>query len=152
MTQPRTMVHRRVDAARFKRNPAVIFQMPSGWLIMTEEQYTPGCCQLLPDPVVQDLNSLDKEGRVQFLSDMVIIGDAIMEVAETYCINYEIKGGVETSLYADIMPRYKFELEKYQKLPAWFSYEIEKKLPPRFELERDQEMMKRIANSIQGKL
>ncbi len=152
MTQPRTMIHRRVDAARAKRNPAVVCRVPSGWVVMGDEQVTPGYCLLLPDPVVQDLNSLDGDKRIQFLSDMVLIGDALMEVTDAFRINYEILGNTEPALHAHIFPRYMSEDEKYLKLPAWFYYEVEKKLPPRFDPARDEELMKKIANSIMGKL
>jgi diadenosine tetraphosphate (Ap4A) HIT family hydrolase len=152
MTQPRTVIHRRVDAAKANRNPAVICQVPSGWLVMADEQITPGYCLLLPDPVVSDINSMDKEDRIQFLSDMVLIGDALMEVTDAYRINYEIMGNTSPALHAHIYPRYKSEPEQYRKKPAWLCYEIEKKLPPRFDPERDSALMKKIANAIQSKL
>jgi diadenosine tetraphosphate (Ap4A) HIT family hydrolase len=145
------MIHRRVDAAKANRNPAVVCRVPSGWVVMADEQITPGYCLLLPDPVVQDINSLDREDRVQFLTDMVLVGDALMEVTDAYLINYEIMSNTEPALHAHIFPRYKSEPEQYRKMPAWFQYEIEKKLPPRFDAERDKELMKKIANSLEGK-
>jgi diadenosine tetraphosphate (Ap4A) HIT family hydrolase len=152
MTQPRTQIHRRVDAAKANRNPNVICQVTSGWVVMADEQLTPGYCLLLPDPVVQDINSMDMENRIQFLADMVIIGDALMEVTDACRINYEIMGNSEPALHAHIIPRYANEPDQWRKKPAWLQYEIEKKLAPRFELERDKELMKKIANSIQGKM
>ena len=152
MTQPRTPVHRRVDAAKAKRNPAVISDVPSGWVLMSDEQYTPGCCVLLPDPVVDDLHAMHEDIRLQFLADMAMVGDILMEVTDSYTINYEIRGGADTSLFAEIIPRYKSEPEKYQKTSARFYYEAEKKLPPGFDAERDKELMKKIANYIQMKL
>ena len=151
MTQPRTMTQRRVDAARAKRNPAVVFQVPSGWVVMADEQYTPGCCLLLPDPVISDINSMDENSRLQFLADMVIVGDALMEVTGAYCINYEIRAELEPALYARIIPRYKEEPEQYRKTSAWFQYEAEKRLPPSFNLERDKDLMRKLANSLEGK-
>jgi diadenosine tetraphosphate (Ap4A) HIT family hydrolase len=151
MTQPRTMIHRRVDAAKAKRNPAVVCQVSSGWVVMADEQVTPGYCMLLPDPVVSDINSMDREDRIQFLSDMVLIGDALMEVTDAYRINYDINNNADPALCAHIFPRYKSEPEQYLKMPAWFYYEVEKKLPPKFDPERDSALMKKIANVIQGK-
>jgi diadenosine tetraphosphate (Ap4A) HIT family hydrolase len=152
MTQPRTMIHRRVDAARTNKNPAVVCQVPSGWVVMGDDQVTPGYCLLLPDPVPMDLNCLDGEARIRFLNDMVLIGDALLEVTEAYRINYEIMGNTEAALHAHIFPRYMTEPEQYRRMPAWFAYELEKKIPPRFDLERDKPLMKKIANSIQGRL
>ncbi len=152
MTQPRTMIHRRVDAARAKRNPAVVCQVPSGWVVMGDEQVTPGYCLLLPDPVVADLNAMDAEARRRFLDDMVIVGDALLEVTDAYRINYEIMGNTSPALHAHIFPRYMSEPENIRKMPAWYSYQVEKKLPPRFDPERDKPLMKKIANSIQSRL
>jgi diadenosine tetraphosphate (Ap4A) HIT family hydrolase len=151
MTQPRTSIHRRVDAAKTNRNPAVVCQVSSGWVVMADEQVTPGYCMLLPDPVVSDINSMDREDRIQFLSDMVLIGDALMEVTDAYRINYDINNNADPALCAHIFPRYKSEPEQYLKMPAWFCYEVEKKLPPKFDAERDSALMKKIANVIQGK-
>lgn len=152
MTQPRTVIHRRVDLAKANRNPAVIFRLPTGWAMMNEEQVTPGSCQFLPDPVVQDLNSMDKNLREQFLMDMVIVGDAVMESTDAYTINYEIMGRADEPLHVNIFPRYKNEPENSSKMPAWFYYETEKKLPPRFNPERDKELMMKIANFIKSHL
>lgn len=152
MTQPKTAVERRVEAARAKRNPAVVCQVPSGWVVMGDEQITPGYCLLLPDPVVPSLNSMDETDRTHFLNDMVTIGDALLEVTEAYLINYEIMGSTDPALQAQVFPRYRTEDEKYRKLPAWFYYETAKKLPPKFDAERDGALMKKIANSIKSRL
>ena len=152
MMPQRTIIHRRVDAAKTKRNPAVICQLPSGWVVMADDQVTPGCCQLLPDPVVQYLNSLDNDSRAQFLCDMALVGDAIMEVTDAYSIHYEILGNADLALHANIYPRYMSEPEQFRKLPAWYYYELNKRMPPGFDAERDKELMRKIANSIQSKL
>jgi diadenosine tetraphosphate (Ap4A) HIT family hydrolase len=152
MTQPRTMIERRVDAARAKRYHNVICQVPSGWVFMSDEQYTPGCCMLVPDPVAADINALDADTRTQFLNDMITIGDALIEVTNAYRINYEIRAELEPALYARIFPRYNNEPAQYHKLSAWYRYEAEKKLPPRFNLERDKPLMRKLANSILGKI
>lgn len=152
MTQPKTMIHRRVEAARAKRNPYVVCQVPSGWVVMADEQVTPGYCLLLPDPVPTDLNSMQGDARIRFLEDMVIVGDALLEVTEAYRINYEILGNTDPALHAHIFPRYMSEPEKYRNLPAWFYYEIEKKIPPKLDPERDRGLMRKIANAILSKL
>ena len=46
-----TLIHRRVKAANLGKNPTVICQMRSGWVVL-------GDVQFLPDPVVEDLNAL----------------------------------------------------------------------------------------------
>jgi diadenosine tetraphosphate (Ap4A) HIT family hydrolase len=146
------MIHRRVEAARAKRNPYVVCQVPSGWVVMGDEQVTPGYCLLLPDPVVPDLNSMHTDARARFLHDMVIIGDALLEVTDAYRIDYEIMGNTEAALHAHIFPRYMSEPEQNRKLPAWFYFERDKKIPPRFDPEKDKALMRKIANAIQSKI
>lgn len=152
MTQPRTIVHRRVELARAKRNPTVVCQVPAGWVVMADEQYTPGYCLLLPDPVVTDLNSMNADARREFLEDMVLIGDALLEVTDAYRINYEILGNTSPALHAHIVPRYKSEPENLRKKPAFLYYEVEKKFPPRFDPERDGPLMRKLSNAIQSRL
>ena len=89
-----TLIHQRVAAARAGTNPTVICQMPSGWVVLCDVQFLRGYSILLPDPVVPDLNSLDREQRAQYLLDMVTIGDALLEVTGAFRINYEILGNL----------------------------------------------------------
>jgi len=147
----KTIIHERVEAARTGTNTTVITSVPSGWVVMGDVQYLPGYCLLLPDPVVPDLNSLNGEQRMQFLKDMVIIGDALLEVTETYRINYEIQGNTEPALHAHIIPRYMSEPEELRKIPVW-SYERKRMPLNKFDVERDKKLMQGIRNSIQRRL
>ena len=147
----KTMIHERVEAARAGTNTTVITRVPSGWVVMGDVQYLPGYCLLLPDPVVPDLNSLNGEQRMQFLKDMVIIGDALLEVTETYRINYEIQGNTEPALHAHIIPRYMSEPEELRKIPVW-SYERKRMPLNKFDVERDKKLVQEIRNAIQRRL
>ena len=75
-----TLIHERVQAARAGTNPTVICQMPSGWAVLCDVQFLRGYSLLLPDPVVPDLNALDKHKRAEYLLDMTILGDALLAV------------------------------------------------------------------------
>jgi len=69
--------------------------MPSGWAVLCDVQFLRGYTILLSDPVVPDLNPLDREHHAQYLLDMVTIGDALLEVTGAFRINYEILGNLE---------------------------------------------------------
>jgi hypothetical protein len=75
-----TLIHQRVEQARRGENPTVICRVPSGWIVIGDKQFLPGYSLLLADPVVPSINDLDGEARAQFLRDMVILGDALLEV------------------------------------------------------------------------
>jgi diadenosine tetraphosphate (Ap4A) HIT family hydrolase len=145
------MIHERVKAAREGKNPTVVCRVPSGWVVMADIQYLPGYCILLADPVVQDLNSLTGRKRAQFLQDMAITGDALLEVTGAYRINYEILGNSEPVLHAHIIPRYMSEPEELRKIPVW-SYEKAREPPKKFDAERDKKLMQAIAQAIQKRL
>ncbi|MEO0014849.1 MAG: hypothetical protein RLZZ535_3238 [Cyanobacteriota bacterium] len=147
----KTLIHHRVKAAREGKNPTVICKMPSGWLVLGDQQFIPGYALLLRDPVVGDLNELEDLERVQFLQDMVFIGDVLLEVTDSYRINYEILGNYEPALHAHIFPRYMSEPEQSRQRPVWL-YDKERRNSRPFKLERDRELMNQIANFIQNKL
>lgn len=115
-----TVIHRRVAAAQRGESPHVIARMRSGWAVAGDRQVVHGYCLLLPDPVVPDLNALQAETRLQFLADMVSLGDTLLEVTGARRINYEILGNSEPALHAHVFPRYDSEPEELRTRPVWF--------------------------------
>ena len=79
----------RVESIRAGTNPTVICRVPSGWVVLCDTQFLSGYCILLPDPVVSSLNDLDQEQRAEYLCDMAMVGDALMEV--TGCIPDQLR-------------------------------------------------------------
>ena len=146
-----TLIHERVAAAQAGTNPTVICQMPSGWAVLCDVQFLRGYTILLSDPVVPDLNALDREHRTQFLLDMVTIGDALLEVTGAFRVNYEILGNLDPALHAHIIPRYLTEPEDLRKGPAFF-YDKDYRNSIKFDHERDKELMKQLAAAIQSHL
>jgi diadenosine tetraphosphate (Ap4A) HIT family hydrolase len=108
---PPTAIHALVDRCRAGDYPAAALRLRSGWVIMGERQVLSGYCLLLPDPVVPHLNALPADLRGQFLSDMALVGDALMEVTVATRINYAMFGNVEPALHAHIFPRHAMEPE-----------------------------------------
>ena len=147
-----TLVHQRVRAARKRENPTVICQMPSGWAVIGDQQFIPGYCLLLADPVVSDINTITGAQRTQFLNDMTLIGDAMLEVTEAYRINYEILGNTDPALHAHILPRYMSEPDEPRSIPVWIGYTREEYHSRPFDLERDNELMYKISKAIHSRL
>ena len=147
-----TFIHQSVRTAQTGTNPTVICQMPSGWVVIGNQQFIPGYCLLLADPVVSDLNELTGKFRSQFLMDMAIIGDALLEVTEAYRINYEILGNTEPALHAHIFPRYSSEPDESRRVPVWMGYPQEQYHSRPFDFQRDQALMQSLARAIQNRL
>ncbi len=146
-----TLIHQRVRAAQEGNNPAVICRMPSGWAVLGDQQFIPGYSLLLPDPVVADLNALMGQQRDQYLSDMALIGDALLEVTDAYRINYEILGNTEPALHAHIFPRYRSEPEGPRSVPVWAGYADEELASRPLDLVRDRSLIENIAAAIRSK-
>jgi diadenosine tetraphosphate (Ap4A) HIT family hydrolase len=106
---------------------------------------------LLPDPVVPDLNALDKRKRAEYLLDMTILGDALLEVTGAVRINYEILGNLEPALHAHVIPRYKAEPEEMRTAPPMF-YNEEYRNSVKLDRERDKELMEQIAEAVRRRL
>jgi len=117
--RPPTAIHEMVDRCRRADYPAVVARLRSGWAIMGERQVLTGYCLLLPDPVTPHLNALPADLRGQFLSDMTMIGDALLSVTAALRINYAIFGNVEPALHAHIFPRQAAEPEATRSAQPW---------------------------------
>jgi len=114
-------------------------------------QYLRGYSILMPDPVVTSLNDLNRHQRAEYLCDMAMIGDALLEVTGAYRINYAIMGNQDPALHAHIIPRYLNEPDQYRKGGPW-SYPkdvIDAKL---FDYERDKELIHELTLAIQKHL
>lgn len=144
-----TLIHQRVELARAGKNPAVLCQMPSGWAVMADIQILNGYCLLLPDPVVASLNDLAGPARDQFLRDMALMGDALLEVTRAARINYEILGNSAPALYAHIIPRFAAEPAEYRAGPVWF-YPFDQ--APRFDPAHHIALMEKICAAILRRL
>lgn len=142
-----TIIHQRVEAARAGTNPTVICRMPSGWAVLSDVQFLRGYSILLPDPVPPDLNALDFQKRSEYLLDMTILGDALLEVTGAFRINYEILGNQDAALHAHVFPRYMSEPEALRKGPAFF-YDAAFRNSVPFDYERDKDLMRQIAEAV----
>jgi diadenosine tetraphosphate (Ap4A) HIT family hydrolase len=113
------IIPQRIEAARTGDNPTVICRLPSGWVVMCDMQFLPGYCILLADPIAPSLNDLDETQRGRYLTDMSLVGDALLEVTGAFRINYSILGNTDPFLHAHIVPRYLSEPEQYRQGLPW---------------------------------
>jgi diadenosine tetraphosphate (Ap4A) HIT family hydrolase len=126
--------------------------MPSGWAVLGDRQFIPGYSLLLPDPVVADLNALTGTQRHQYLADMAMIGDALLETTDAYRINYEILGNTDPALHAHIFPRYMSEPQGPRGVPVWAGYTHEELTSRPFDFARDRSLIENIAAEIRSRL
>ena len=141
----------RIEAIRAGTNPTVICQVPSGWVVLCDMQFLRGYCILLADPVVPSLNDLSQAERTQYLSDMALVGDALLEVTGAYRINYAILGNSDPYLHAHITPRYADEPEQYCQGLPW-SYPKSVMDDNLFNYERDRALIEQLRQAILARL
>jgi diadenosine tetraphosphate (Ap4A) HIT family hydrolase len=144
-----TLIHAMVERCRVGDYPSLIVRLHSGWVILGERQVLSGYCLLLPDPVVPHLNALPADMRGQFLSDMALIGDALMDVTVAARINYALFGNVEPALHAHIFPRHASEPEATRSSQPWA---LDWSGAPTYSDERHGELKQRLAADIRGRL
>ena len=128
---------------------ACVARVRSGWVILAEQQVTRGYCLLLPDPVVDHLNELMGAGREAFLSDMGILGDALLEATDAVRINYAIFGNVEPALHLHLFPRYADEPQSTRTLQPWA---LDWNSAPRFSESAHGDLKRRIAAGLAARL
>lgn len=110
--------HDRLGAALRGENPTVLARMKSGFAVIGDYQYLPGYCVLIACPEAASLNELDLPARQQYLLDMTLVGDAIMNVCKPRRINYATLMNEDIYLHTHIHPRYDWEPEEYRRRPV----------------------------------
>jgi diadenosine tetraphosphate (Ap4A) HIT family hydrolase len=83
---------------------------------------------------------------VQFLADMALLGDVVLEATQAMRMNYEILGNSEPELHAHIFPRYATEPDDLRRRPAWF---YDWKAAPKFDLEKHGTLMAKIRGGLE---
>jgi diadenosine tetraphosphate (Ap4A) HIT family hydrolase len=109
----------RIGALLRGENPTEILRMKSGYAVLGDYQYLPGYCVLLRVPPAQSLNELSMSDRAQFMRDVTLIGDAIMDACHPAKLNYAVMMNLDMALHAHIQARYAWEPDQYRKGPAW---------------------------------
>jgi len=93
----------------------VIKELSGSFAVYGDVQFLPGYCVLLPKREVASLNDLDLSERQIFLTDMTLLGDAIIQDCSPLRINYELLGNTDNFLHAHLFPRYEWETDEAKK-------------------------------------
>lgn len=146
-----TLIHERVGLCREGKNDKSICRVSSGWVVIGDVQFLRGYCLLLADPVVRSLNDLSKEQRKDFLYEMSVLGDVLLDVTGARLINYEILGNAEFALHAHLFPRYENEPEEVKHRPAWM-YDKSYRASIPFDEDRDRDLMTKIKEGLSRRI
>ncbi|MCE5343311.1 MAG: hypothetical protein LLF96_06975 [Eubacteriales bacterium] len=119
----------RIASALSGENPTVIMRMKSGFAVLGDDQFLPGYCVLIAYPKLDSLAELPLANRSQFLVDMTLIGDAVLEACGAAKMNYAVLMNKDDFLHAHIQARYAWEADEYRFGPAWNYPEAVRKDP-----------------------
>jgi diadenosine tetraphosphate (Ap4A) HIT family hydrolase len=120
-------ISNRLARIRAGDDPQVLARMPSGYAILGKFQPEPvrGCCMLIPDPVVPSPNDLGPAARARFFGDLVLIGDAILEVTRAQRINYLVLCNRVPELHGHCVPRFASEDPAKRLLGPFEAYDFD---------------------------
>jgi diadenosine tetraphosphate (Ap4A) HIT family hydrolase len=110
----------RIGSCERGENPTLILKMRSGFAVIADHQFLPGYCVLLGYPMAESLNELPIAKRMQYLTDMSLIGDAIIKVCNPLRVNYATLMNQDHYLHTHIEARYDWEPDEFKQRPAWF--------------------------------
>ncbi|MCL2775609.1 MAG: hypothetical protein FWD71_20025 [Oscillospiraceae bacterium] len=110
----------RIGSCERGENPTLMVKMKSGFAVIGDNQFLPGYCVLLGYPKASSLNELSIEARKQYLIDMTLIGDAIIQVCKPLRINYSTLMNLDHYLHTHIEARYDWEPDEYKNRPSYF--------------------------------
>jgi len=142
-----TAIHRRVAALRAGSDGTLITRLSSGWAVLGEQQFLRGYALLLPDPVVGTLNELRGPARAAFLTDMALLGDAVLAATGALRINYAMFGNQEPALHAHVVPRFSDEPAVLATAHPW---QYDWQAAPRFDAQRDAALLAALRAALAG--
>jgi diadenosine tetraphosphate (Ap4A) HIT family hydrolase len=114
-------------------------RLPAGFAVIGDVQWLPGYCVLLTDdPGVTRLSDLPHSRRLEFLSSMERLGEAVEQACGALDpafrrVNLEILGNTDPFLHAHVWPRYEWEPDHLVGKPVWL-YPPENWSDPAFRL------------------
>ncbi|MFD5096148.1 HIT family protein [Amycolatopsis thailandensis] len=120
----------RIGSALRGENPTVLRRLEAGFAVIGDTQFLPGYCVLLTDsPSAGRLTDLPRPRRLEFLSDLELLGEAVENVCARRDpgfrrVNLEILGNTDPFLHAHVWPRYDWEPADVVGRPVWL-YPVE---------------------------
>ncbi|CIX76992.1 TPA: HIT family protein [Streptococcus pneumoniae] len=97
------------------KNQYFVYEFDTSFVEMSYSQFFEGYCILFSKEPYPSLSDMPMEFRKEFLMEMSILGDAMLEVLNAYRINYDILGNSTPVLHAHLFPRYMWEEEERRK-------------------------------------
>lgn len=115
----------RVQAALDGRNPTVLAELDTSFVVIGDAQFLPGyALALSKSPGVDRLSDLPRPERVRYLADVDLVATAVESVCSVRDggyrrVNVEILGNTDAFLHAHVWPRYDWEPADIVSKAVW---------------------------------
>ncbi|HED54038.1 MAG TPA: hypothetical protein ENJ00_07535 [Phycisphaerales bacterium] len=119
-------ISNRITRIKAGNDPQCLGRLPSGFAILANQQPGPicGCCMLLPDPTPASVNDLAAAERSAFMTDLVLLGDAVLRATGAERINYLILCNQVPELHGHVVPRFADEDPVKRKMGPFEAYDF----------------------------
>ena len=114
----------RIKQIKKGENPYFVMELQSGYVVMGDYQFYKGYTLLLSKEHKSELHFLEKEIRSQFLYEMSLVGEAVINIFSPEKLNYELLGNKDSHMHWHLYPRYIDDPDPNR--PIW-SYPKEKR-------------------------
>ena len=120
----------RVQAAIDGRNPTVLAELDTSFVVIGDVQFLPGYALALSKIAgIDRLSDLPRPERVRYLADVDLVATAVESVCSARDngyrrVNVEILGNTDAFLHAHVWPRYEWEPADIVSKAVWL-YAVE---------------------------
>ncbi len=98
-------------------HPGFIAELPTGYAVLGDSQFFRGYTLFLCKTPSPDLEDLPRDFKLQFLSEMALVSEAVSNVLKPHKMNVESLGNMVPHLHFHLFPRFLEEAEPTK--PVW---------------------------------
>lgn len=152
-------ISNRIARIKAGEDPQLIARLTSGFAILGNQQPLDGCCMLLPDlppellrgsfclSTPAHLNDLPPRARAAFLTDLALLGDAVIAATGCERLNYLMLCNQVPELHGHVVPRFADEDPGKRLMDPFAAYDFAaaRRADP---AGRDAELLERLRRAI----
>ncbi len=107
----------RLNLIKRNENPYHVCELKTGHVVIGDFQYFKGYTLFLCKQHIPELHLLDSDYKIQFLTEMSIVAEAVYTCFKPDKLNYELLGNSESHMHWHLFPRFQHETDPNK--PVW---------------------------------
>lgn len=109
---------RRIEKIKQGKNPYFVKELETGYVVLGDYQYFKGYTIFLCKEHKSELFELEENFRNKYMSEMVLVAEAVSKAFGADKMNYECLGNGDAHLHWHLFPRIKGDIESNG--PVWW--------------------------------